>query len=179
MARNLVALKLDVGLTDEGQAAYPNFNLISNAVRKGMDWSSYIDTYGGGMHYDKTCGHKEESTGSPYGHQCCCMCVPEDFALEALNLFPKTVSRMTEAEFEAFHDDKAHAHEDDEKVSTDTLNGLAAQRSLMVVMGQDILALDAKIKKALDPNEPTEAGVVKNKNKKWVDVKANKGLSIV
>ncbi len=177
--RDLVALKLDVG-TDPttGYADYPNFNLISSQARKGMDWSKYLDAHGGGMHYDKTCGHKEIAIDSPYGHQCCCMCVPQDFATEALSLFPDKVVAITPAEFETFHDVKAHAHEPDENVDTDTLNGLSAQRSLKVAVGQDVTALDAQIVKALDPADETEPGVKVNKKKKWAFVKLTQGVNL-
>ncbi len=171
--RTLVPLKLDVGLDDEtGFADYPNFNLISSVTRKGMDWSKYLDVHGGGMHYDKTCGHKEETAESAFGHQICCICVPQDFATEALNLFPDTVTELTPAEFETFHDVKAHAHEPDELVDANVLNGLNAQRTLKVAVGQDVVDLDAKIVKALDPNDITEAGVRKNNKKKWTDIKS-------
>ncbi len=179
MARDLVPLKIDVGLDPvTGYADYPNFNLISTESRKGMDWSKFLDTHGGGMHYDKTCGHKEISADSPYGHQCCCLCVPQDFATEALDLFPDKVTAMTPAEFETFHDVKAHAHEPDENIDTDALNGLNAQRVLKLAVGHDVGVLDAKIVKALDPADKTEPGVKTNKSKRWADVKLLQGVNL-
>ena len=178
MVRELVGLKIDVGLNDvTGHAKYPDFNRVSSATRKGMDWSKYIDVHGSGMHYDKTCGHQEEGD-TPYGHQCCCICVPADFAAEALALFPKTVSPCSDTEFETFYDTKAHAHEAAENVNTDALQALAAQRSLMLSTGQDINALDAKIVKALDPEDDTESGVKANKKKTWAQVSANMGVTL-
>ncbi len=177
--RNLVPLQIEVGIEDEtGHAKYPNFNLVSSVARKGMDWSKYLDAYGGGMHYDKTSGHKEESVDSPYGNQICCMCVLQDFATEALALFPDTVKAITPLEFEAFYDDKAHAHEPDENIDTEVLNGLNAQRTLKVALTQDTTALDVKIAKALDPTNKEEAGVKKNLRKKWLDVKAVSGVNL-
>jgi hypothetical protein len=171
--KNLVALKVIVGIDPEnGQAKYPNFNLISSAARKGMDWSKYIDVHGTGWHYDKTSGHKEETAESPQGQQFACLCVPQDFADEALAMFPSVVSEQTELEFEDFHDNKAHAHEPSETISTEVLNGLSAQRTLMVTIGQDVTALDAKIAKALDPTDKTEQGVIENKGKVWKDAKS-------
>ncbi len=176
--RELVGLKIDVGLNDStGHAKYPDFNRISSATRKGMDWSKYIDVHGSGMQYDKTCGHQDEGD-TPFGHQCCCICVPEDFANEALTLFPDVVSPCSDAEFVTFHDTKAHAHEPDEHVDSDTLNGLSARRGLMVALSQDITALDAKILKALDPANDTESGVKTNKNKTWAQVSVNKGITL-
>lgn len=176
--RELVGLKIDVGLNDStGHAKYPDFNRISSATRKGMDWSKYIDVHGSGMHYDKTCGHQDEGD-TPHGHQCCCICVPADFAAEALSMFPDVVSPCSDAEFATFHDTKAHAHEPFENVDADALNGLAARRSLMLSLGQDITTLDAKIAKALDPADDTEPGVKTNKSKTWAQVSANKGITL-
>lgn len=176
--RELVGIKIDVGLNEvTGHAKYPDFNRISSATRKGMDWSKYIDVHGSGMHYDKTCGHQDEGD-TPHGHQCCCICVPEDFANEALALFPTVVSPCSDVEFATFHDTKAHAHEPDEHIDSDVLSGLAARRSLMLSLGQDITALDAKILKALDPADETETGVKANSNKTWAQVSANKGITV-
>ncbi len=176
--RNLVPLKLIVGLDPvTGFADYPNFNLISSETRKGMDWSKFLDVHGGGMHYDKTCGHKSEDVDSPFGTQICCICVPQNFATEALNLFPDTVKELTPVEFETFYDTKAHAHEPDETIDDQALNGLNAQRTLKVAVGQDVTALDARIVKALDPLDLTEAGVKKN-DKLWTAVKAKQGIEI-
>lgn len=182
MVRELVGLKIDVGLNGvTGHAKYPDFNKISSATRKGMDWAKYIDVHGSGMHYDKTCGHQDEG-GTPYGHQCCCICVPADFAAEALMLFPGVVSPCSEGEFTVFHDTKAHAHEPDEHIDTDALNGLAARRSLMVSVARTALdndaiaALDIKIAKALDPLDATESGVKANTKKTWAQVSASKGM---
>ncbi len=177
--RNLVALKVKVGIDPiTGYAQYPNFNLISSAVRKDMDWSKYLDVHGGGMHYDKTCGHKEESVESPFGEQICCMCVPEDFATAALSLFPIIVTEQSEVEFETFYNTKAHAHEPDESIDEKTLNGLSAQRALKTALAQDTTVLDAKIAKALDPDDK-EAGVKKNVKKTWTDAKTAEGISLV
>lgn len=183
--RDLVALRIDVGIIPEtGHAKYPNFNLISSETRKGMDWSKYVDVHGSSVHYDKTSGHKAESIDSPYGHQICAICVPQDFVTEALLLFPDTVTAITPTEFETFYDNKAHAQEPDERVETNTLNGLNSQRQLMIATEKtpadtaNIAALDVKIAKALDPNDKNEPGVIKNDNKKWADAKINKGINL-
>ena len=175
---------IDVGINDvTGHAKYPDFNRISTATRKGMDWSKYVDVHGSGMHYDKTCGHQDEGV-TPHGHQQCCICVPADFASEALELFPEVVSPCSETEFAIFHDTRAHAHEPDENINTDVLNGLAARRNLMVAVAKTVVdndaiaAFDIKIAKALDPADNTESGVKANINKTWAQVSANKGIKL-
>ncbi len=176
--RNLVAIKMKVGLQEKsGYAKYPNFNLISSSIRKGLDWSKYVDTHGASMHYDKTSGHKEETADSPYGQQWVCTCVPADFANEAVRLFPNEVSILPEIEFATFYDDKAHANDSDEITDANTLNGLYAQRQLMIARSKNIDALDAKIDKALNPAD-SERGVNKNVAKKWADIKAKMGVNL-
>jgi hypothetical protein len=176
--KELVPIKVDIGLRDtDGSADYPNFNLVSAEARKGMDWSKFIDTHGTGWCYDQMCGHREDGGAeSPVGHQCGCICVPEAFALEAIALFPTKVTRMTAAEYETFHNMKGHIRDDEELVDTDVLNGLNAQRNLMVATGKDTTALDARITKALDPAQETEMGVRKNNNKKFTDFARTRGI---
>jgi hypothetical protein len=183
----LVGLKFQVGThteddsargTKAGHANYPNFNLVSSSTRKGLDWCKYIDVHGIGMQYDKASGHKVDSPHSPFGEQTCVIAVPADFADEALGLFPGVVTEMTETEFIEFYDEKAHAHEDDEKIDTDALNGLKARKDLMVDQGMNTTGIDTKIQKALDPNNQNERGVRKNKDKKWADVMVNKGATV-
>jgi hypothetical protein len=186
MIGELVGLKFQVGIHDTedanrgvkvGHAKYPNFNLVSQEARKGMDWSKYIDVHGIGMQYDKTSGHQDHTNESPFGEQTCVIAVPEDFANEALSMFSFIVE-LTEQELEDFYNDKAHAHEDDEHLDADVLTGLKVKKELMEGQGLNTAAMDAKIRKALDPNDQNERGVRKNKNKSWSDFKANKGLTI-
>lgn len=168
--RTLVPIRLKVGLKEQtGHAKYPNFNLISSGIRKGMDWSHYIDTHGIGLHYDKTCGHKEESAESPFGQQWACMCVPADFAQQAVAIFPDTVSIISEVEFEDFYDNKAHAHESDEHIDTDVLEKIKAKEAMGVAVPEKAAAIDPL---------NSARGIRKNTNKKWADAKIKMGVNI-
>jgi hypothetical protein len=93
-------------------------------------------------------------------------------------MFPSVVSELTETEFEDFHDNKAHAHEGDENVNTEVLNGLNARKQLMKSVGQDTATLDVQIVKALDPDDETEAGVIKNKRRRWADAKVVQNFAL-
>lgn len=175
--RTLVPLKIIVGLHEfddglghkAGHAKYPNFNLIASSIRKGMDWSKYIDKYGIGLHYDKTSGHKEESVDSPQGQQLACMCVPSDFATEAVALFPDEVSIIPEADFETFYNDRAHAHEPDEHVDAEVLQAIEAKEGV----GAAVPEKEA----AIDPLNDAR-GIRKNTNKTWADFKVKAGVAI-
>ncbi len=174
--RDLVALKFNVGLhtveTENhkiGRAKYPDFNQVSFVIRKGMDWSVYIDAFGIGMQYDKVCGHKEEGD-TLFGQQCCVIAVPQDFATEALALFPGDLTQLTPVEFEAFYNDKAHAHEPVEHVDEDVLKAIKAKEDLAIAVPEKA--------DALNPNTETR-GIRKNHRKTWSDFKIKAGVNIV
>ncbi len=177
MARDLVGLKFNAGIHkaqnkgkghEIGHAEYPDFNLVDESIRQGMDWCHYIDTYGIGMQYDKGCGHKEEGD-TPFGQQCCVVAVPNDFAVAALALFPG-LTEMTPAEFEAFYNDKAHAHETADHTDQDVLDAIKTKEDLA-------LAVPEKTN-AIDRNHP-DRGIRKNHGKVFADFKVKAGVNIV
>jgi hypothetical protein len=176
MARDLVALKFNAGIhtTDTGSnkighAKYPDFNKVPSVVRSDMDWCTYIDTFGIGMQYDKACGHKEEGD-TPFGEQCCVIAVPADFADAAMIALPGELTELTVAEFEAFYNVKAHAHEMAELVDKDVLDAIAQKESLGLAVPEKADAI----------NVETEArGIRKNHNKFWVDKKVKAGVNVL
>ena len=167
----LVAIKVKIGLDDKGYAKYPDFNNISSVIRHDLDWSSYIDTYGSGWHYDKQSGHRENSIDSPFGQQWGILMIPKDFASAALALFPEEVSEMIETEVETFYNTKAHLHEPDEKIDADILAQIKTKQDIGVPLTSNQI-------KAIDPDDPTP-GIVKNKNKLWADYKTLIDVEIV
>jgi hypothetical protein len=178
MVRNLVALRFNAGLHtvenkekgwQKGHARYPDFNQVSPANRMDMDWCIYIDKYGIGMQYDKACGHKEVGD-TPYGEQCCVIAVPQDFATEALSLFPDDLTQLTPAEFETFYNDKAHAHESPELVDKDVLEAISQKEKLSLPVPEKA--------DALNPDNPAR-GIRKNQNKVFADFKKKVAVEIV
>lgn len=127
----LVPLRIRIGRKQgpKGmQNDYPDFNTIDSAIRHGLDWSNYIDTYGTRWHYDKLSGFGEADIYNPdiavqYG----VFAVPEDFATAALTKFPTKVEKLTEVEFEAFYNDRAHSHESEERYDSGILTVLKAK----------------------------------------------------
>lgn len=179
MARQLVALKVKIGLKgndwpvpkERGHALYPPFNDLQAVINSGMDWAKYIDTYGESWHYDKCCGHKEEDVDSPRGMQWGMLVVPKDFADQAKDAFPEVVTGITEEECEHFWDNRAHAHEHEEKLDDIVLKGIEAKQKL----GKQ---LTPNQEKALDPNDDTP-GIRKNHQRYWKDYKVKQGIEIV
>ena len=170
MARELVGIKVKIGLKANGHAKYPTFNDLPIVKASGMDWSKYVDVMGLGWHYDKTSGHKEETQDSPFGQQWGMLIIPEEFATQAVAVFPADVTRLTEVELEDFYDNKAHAHEPDELFDEQVLTGIKMKQDLGI-------ALTTQQVKALDPNDDTP-GIRKNKNKKWANKKSIVGVTI-
>ncbi len=176
--RDLVALKFNAGLHDKenkvkgwktGHAKYPDFNQISEANRGGMDWCEFIDAYGIGMQYDKACGHKEVGD-TPVGQQCCVVAVPQAFATEALGLFPGELTQLTPVEFEAFYNDKAHAHEPVDLIDNDVLEAIKAKEDLALAVPEKANAIDRL---------HLDRGIRKNINKVWADFKTRVGVNVV
>ncbi len=176
--RNLVALRFNAGLHDKedkvkghkiGHAKYPDFNKVSLGTRKNMDWCTYIDAFGIGMQYDKACGHKEEGD-TPYGEQCCVIAVPQDFATEALVVLPGELTQLTPVEFEAFYNDKAHAHESAEHVDKDVLDAIKVKEDLGLAVPEKVDAVDST---------KDTPGIRKNHNKVFADFKKKSGVEIV
>ncbi len=176
--RNLVGLKFNAGLHtvdnkekgwQKGHAKYPDFNQVSSATRQGMDWCTYIDTFGIGMQYDKACGHKEAGE-TPYGKQCCVIAVPQDFATEALALFSNDLTQLTPLEFEDFYNNKAHAHESTEHIDTDVLEAINQKEKLLLPVPEKA--------DALNPDNPAR-GIRKNHGRLLVDFKKKAGIELV
>lgn len=179
MARNLVALKVKIGTKgkdwpkpeERGHALYPNFNELKAVMDTGLDWAKYVDVYGEQWHYDKCCGHKQEDETSPRGMQWGMLVVPKEFADEATKKFPEVCSIVDETELEDFWDNRAHAHELEEKLDDVVLRGIEAKRALgkELTPGQE---------KALDPEDDTP-GIRKNHNRYWKDYKAKQEIEII
>lgn len=184
--RNLVPIKVKIGLHQKfsednsgkhkpGQAKYPDFNSMKIVKDSGLDWSVYVDVMGLQWHYDKCCGHKEEDGSSPHGMQWGMLIVPKEFADQAIATFPDEISKLTETELEDFYDNRAHAHEPDNKVNQKALEEFDAQ----IRAGRTLSAKDkTRHIKAMDPNDDTP-GITKNKKKKWKDFKELVGVEIV
>ena len=138
-------------------------------IRHGLDWSKYIDTYGTGWHYD-CCGHQDVEAGSPSGQQWGMLLVPEDFADQAILLFPLVVSKMTEVEAKDFYDNKVTKKVSEEIINNEILQGIKLKQDMGIQLTADQL-------KAIDPNDDMP-GIVKNKKKSFDDLKALKDISI-
>lgn len=170
MARQLSALKVIIRLKTDGGALYPNFNSLSTVQATGLDWSRYVDVYGLGWHYDKTCGHTQEAVGSPVGTQIGVLIVPKTFVDEAISTFPSDCSKLTELELEDFYNNKAHVTEPDELFDMEILEGIQFKQSFG-------LALTAQQIDAIDPTKDTP-GIRKNKSRLWADYKKETSITI-
>ena len=172
----LVALKIKIGMRGNGEWKYPEFNRIQPQFRGNANWENFIDVYGGWC-YDNVATHADIDEFSPEsGVRIGCILVPEAFAMEAVEMFPETVSVCPEAEYESFYNDRVMVAAASEKIDTEAVNGLRAK------YGQPTGLLDASVmsdedKEMLDPEHP-RAGITRNKKKTFADIKKQRALSL-
>lgn len=170
----LVPLKVKIGLKSEGGKklhAFPDFNQIDSVLRDNMDWSYFVDKFGG-WHYDQVSGHADDNPadGTPQGNWDGMLCVPNDFAQAAVALFPTQCSTLNETEAEIFYDTRCHIRDAAIKEDVNVLQAIKAKRDLGIV--EDQADLDA-----LNPDHPA-SGRRRNKRKDWVGFKAVEGVTI-
>lgn len=173
----LVPIKVRIGLKDNGHAKYPDFNKLEAGVRKNLDWSTYIDRFGIGWHYDKTCGHREfregDDFGDSFGEHCGCLCVPEDFAKAAVSMFPNDVKFLDETEMQDFYDNKAHVHEAEEHVDEQAMKAFEIKHRVMGMAAMEDVAYLA----AIDPENPAP-GIRRNRSRYWDDFKGKMNITV-
>lgn len=169
---HLVALRIQIEL--QGSTwTYPDFDKITPAYRGNVRWQEFIDRYGG-WYYDQCCDFMETDAENPdEGIKIGCFLVPKDFAIEAVEMFGDSVSILDEATFEKFHDDRAQIHQPVEKIDSDVVNGLRAKYGQIGMLDPSVMTQEEQ--EMLNPEHP-RLGIVKNKKRKFADVKASKNL---
>jgi len=178
MVKELVPIKVKIGLRADGYADHPDWCLLS-IIDSDYEVRQYAPY---GWVYDKSCGHKEQRIegnewDSPFGIQWGCLLVTETFATEAIATFPTLITKITEVEFEDFYNNRARVHMPENNYNTDVLNGLKLEYDLKVINNEDLIAIKAKIAKAVNSDD-LEPGIVKNKDKFWKDAKVKLGAKI-
>jgi len=172
MSREGVAIKVKIGLRENGHADHPNWGLLPMVKAGTTPESQQIVKW----RYDR-CGHCEEHIDSPAGMQWGMMIVTEQYANEAVATFPDIVTIMTEAEAEDFWENKAHVDVPENRTSREILSELSSELQLKNHLGQDTTALEERITNALNPDH-AEKGICKNPTKCFVDAKTHLGFTI-
>lgn len=170
---NLVAIKVKIGLRDNGHADHPDWYKLPLAASENPASHMFH-----GWKYDKTSGHKETSADSPIGMQWGMVFVTQQFAIEAKSTFPELITELTEIEVEDFWNNRVTAHMPENRVNIPLLSAYNIELSLREKLEQDVTDLKSKIAKVLDPNDP-EPGMRKDPLKKWVDAKKYLDIEIV
>lgn len=168
----LVPIKVKIGLRPNGHADHPDWQKLPLALEE--DPASHMFY---GWKYDKTSGHKEASSDSPYGMQWGMVMVTEKFAQQAVEIFSDLVTIMTEEEAKNFWETKYTIDMPENEINNDILQALKNELDLKKELGIDTADLKAKIIKAIDPND-SELGIRKNLIKHWIDAKSKLGFSI-
>ena len=182
------ALKVKIGLKDNGHADYPDFNTLSCVQSAGIDWSYYIGRYGLGWMYDAKYGHHEEGADSPVGQQWGVIVTTSDFVTQAVAAFSDTCTEITEADLQEFVDERVTIYLPAEEVNEEEISKLSHQLDLMDKMEKRgklsnknrarLSQLEARIDAALDPDDDTP-GIRKARRKRWVDIKATENATIL
>lgn len=184
----LVALKVKIGLHAHGAAKYPDFGQLPIVKASGADWSHWIDANGSGWHYSK-CGHKEHEDDSPFGEQWGMLLIPAEFATQAVAMFPEQCSVLNDVEAGEFYEQKCCRDMPEVKHDVDTLNGMAAEITLLKALSENTTGAEkakhvkllsdamARAAKAIDPDHDAP-GIKKNVDKSWDSHKAKRGYTV-
>lgn len=172
MPRQLVPLKVTIGLSPDGTHDHPDFGQLAIVQASGMDWSNYVDTEGLGWHYDQCCGHEiDRIPDSPVGTWNGLLLVPRAFANQAIAAFPTICQKLNNAQAETFWEGHATSQDPDEEIDDVILAAIDLKQRLN-------LPLTPEQSRAIDPGDDTP-GIRKNKRKLWDDYKALTGTVIV
>ncbi|MCK4529483.1 hypothetical protein KAW18_19135 [candidate division WOR-3 bacterium] len=174
----LVPIKVKIGLRANGHADHPQWSLLP-MINKERDEKQHMPH---GWMYDKSCGHAEsrisgDGWDSPTGMQWGCLLVTEAFAAEAIATFPTLITEITEVEFEDFYNNKSRVHMTEHNYNSQLLEGLKLEYDLKVINNENVVAIKQRIAKAIDPND-SAPGILKNKDKLWVDKKVSIDVTI-
>jgi len=173
---NLVPIKVILKKrASNGQIDWPDMNVASSAIRNGMGWSDFVDTYGSGWFYDKV-----ENLGTGADSGCACTLVPKNFAQAVSTEYPDIISMIDEAAFEKFYDERALVKMETEFLDTEVLQGILARKQLedlgiAPAPSAEIVALRTK---CLDPEDQMHRGIRKNLRKKWSTAKSDLKITI-
>ena len=176
---NVAAIKVIIGLRDTPDGGHehdhPNW-LILPVISGGGKIRDHMLS---GWVYDKKAGHiDDDAPFSPVGKWIGMHLVSVQFATEAVAQYPALVTRVTEAEFQDFYDNRSRILLPDERSDWELLNTLKIRRDLLVATDKSTQAIDKKIRKALNP-ESLEPGVTKNKLRRWATAKVKLGFTVL
>ena len=170
----LVPIKVRIGLRTRNERLlhdHPDFNTLPIELRDGLDWSHYVDKFGG-WKYDNVAGHSDHDpdNDSPNGTWLGLLLVPEDFARAAVEKFPEQCSFLTEAECEAFYQNRHTFDQPEVNDDTETLQAIAAKRAAGI-------SEDDQDRNAMDPDHPSR-GRRRNKTKTFAGYKKQRGITV-
>lgn len=167
----LVPLQVVIGLKADRQHDFPPFNELDAALRGGMDWSHFVDKFGG-WHYDQVAGHSDDDSvnNSPVDTWLGLLLVPGDFVQAAVSRWPTRCFIKTEVEAEVLYNERCHVRDPEIMEDTDILQAIVAKRDLSIPE-------DQADRDALNPDHPAR-GRRRNTRKTWADFKSAEGVTI-
>lgn len=171
--RQVVPIKIKIEFQLDGKGSYPDWSKLS-IINTDDDMRYHCPTK---MFFDITCGYLDENKDSPRGMQWGCLLCTQEFATEAIQLYPEIIMQLTETEFEKFYNSKVTIDLPEKKYDINTLQGLQIELKLNKELKQDNTKLKSNIKKAIDPFS-NDAGIKMNEIKTWKGYKKKMGFEI-
>lgn len=181
MPTEVVPILVRIGLKPNGHHDYPDWTQLPLQVIGGQRHEDHqIQKW----MYDKVSGHDDHNPtvdflDSPKGNQLGVMLVTDQYAQEAITLFP-AVSIITEAQLEQFWDTRATVFLDDFKYDLEYLQTLEVEWRLRDILkdAPGKLLVEAQIADALDVTKDDKKGKKKDKKKLWADAKLTLDITI-
>lgn len=152
-----------------GEADWPPFAELPDAVRRGLEGMKVVDVHGSGwIAHDLA---ENLGTGHTYG-QWLAM-VPQDFAEAAHARWPHLVDVLTEAEVASFYDTRCNGREQATRVDADVVDAIYKLHQLEQAGLKPAPTAEelAERQDALNPATSTR-GVRANPRKTWAGLKA-------
>ena len=175
MTTSLIPIKVKLLRKDDGTIDYPKGKNLPSFGANRPALKQY-----GQWRLDDTSHGDDDTPESPAGQRWGMRLVPKQIAVEALAQWPDRIEVLDETAVEDFWDNKAHLRMADVRYDTALLQNLHVRLQLYQAIGADTLAnlLKLKIAKALDPDDDTEPGIMRNKLRKWADWKAATNVEV-
>lgn len=127
---------------------------------------------------DNVFSHNDDGPDSPKGTWLGMMIVTEEYADQAVAMFPGVVTIMKEAEAKAFWEERVYIAVAPVKYDVDYLQGLKLEYELRTIAKLDTVEVEARIVSALDPTTKAP-GIRERREVKFDQFKADQKLAII
>lgn len=164
--------ELDLGDHIPGSHKYPDFGKLQIVMdTKVTKWAYYVMVHcPGAWYFDNKSPQHVDSQGSPFGTWYMVLLVSEEFAGQAVAMYPDLITVLTELDFEDFYNNRVAYNFPEQDIDTAIVNGIIAKQNV----GGELT--DSQLD-AINENTNTP-GIRPNKRKTWSAFKSYMGITI-